>query len=192
MRWAGSGVRLLDVGCGDGVVLWNMANQSLHGMEISLARAQVAKRTLEDKGGIVVGNAESLPFRSGCFDVVLMLDAIEHIVDVRAALGETRRILRKDGRLVLTTPNIAFLSRRLQLLIGRFPSTSQPKEGIGGERGCLIDGGHLHYFTYRMMKTLLSEIGFRRLERMAVGRWQREMGLWPSLLSPTVGMIAYL
>ncbi len=84
---------------------------------------------------------------SNSIDCVVCVDTIEHVPDVYAAAAELRRVPKPGGRLVINTPNVAFGKRRLLSLLGRFPSTSQPNEGLGSD--VLFDGGHLHYFTYR-------------------------------------------
>ena len=54
---------------------------------------------------LVRGEAEHLPFKSGVFDVGLLLEVLEHIEDDRSALSEVRRILGADGEVVLSVPH---------------------------------------------------------------------------------------
>lgn len=54
---------------------------------------------------IVQSVAESLPLRDSCVETVVMFDVLEHVSDVRKALRECFRVLKKGGRLVITTPN---------------------------------------------------------------------------------------
>lgn len=56
----------------------------------------------------VVADAQQLPFRDGCFDVVKATEVMEHVPDAATALRECGRVLRPGGRLVLTVP---FLER---------------------------------------------------------------------------------
>jgi len=53
----------------------------------------------------VLGDAESLPLRSGQFDVVVSFETIEHVSDYRRLLAEVTRALRRDGLLIVSTPN---------------------------------------------------------------------------------------
>jgi SAM-dependent methyltransferase len=98
---------VLDLGAGDGRYLGFLAalfpsGPTLVGCEISLRRA----RRIKALGfRVVVAQAEALPFRSGIFDLVMLLEVIEHTRSPERTLDETRRVLGRAGRLVLTTPN---------------------------------------------------------------------------------------
>ena len=98
---------VLDLGAGDGRYLAFFAGffprrTLLVGCELSLVRA----RRLNAQGfRVVVAQAEALPFRAGAFDLITLMEVIEHTRFPDRALDETRRALMPRGRLVLTTPN---------------------------------------------------------------------------------------
>ena len=79
------------------------------------------------------------------FDVVLLLDILEHLYDYQGMLDDAKEVLKDDGRIFISIPNIANLYVRFNLLIGRFPYA---------DRG-LLDRNHLHFFTYGSAKKLL-------------------------------------
>jgi ubiquinone/menaquinone biosynthesis C-methylase UbiE len=108
---------------------------------------------------------------SSSVDRIISSDVVEHIPDIYTAVAEMRRVLRPGGLLVVNTPNAAYVKRRFQLPVGRFPSTSQSNEGLGSD--VLFDGGHLHYFTYRSLQLLLERGGFRVTGRQSYGRFGR-------------------
>ena len=58
---------------------------------------------------LAAASLAGLPFRSEVFDAVFACDVIEHVADERAALGELHRVVKPDGRLVLTVPAFQFL-----------------------------------------------------------------------------------
>jgi len=97
-------------------------------------------------------------------------------------------VLRPGGTLVINTPNIAFLKKRILLLMGRFPSTSQPNEGLGSD--ILFDGGHLHYFTFRSLSLLLERAGFAVEQSIGFGKLGRLHNVYPPLLSGGVQLVA--
>ena len=121
-------------------------------------------------------------------DRILSVDTIEHIPDVYAAASEMYRILRPGGTLIVNTPNIAYVKRRILLLFGRFPATSQPNEGLGSD--ILFDGGHFHYFTFRSLTLLLQKAGFHIIQRTGYGKFGRLHALWPNLTSVGVQLVA--
>jgi SAM-dependent methyltransferase len=59
-----------------------------------------------------LANASALPYADGVFDVVNFTDIIEHLFDPLRGLQEAARVLKKNGQLVLETPNRSYLQRR--------------------------------------------------------------------------------
>ena len=186
---------MLDVGCGDGRVLYNLRGrfQELHGTELSDQRVAAAKNTLRGlPHSIHTGNVENgLNYESGYFDCIVSADVIEHLVDVRAALREMVRMLSPSGSLILVTPNIARLKLRITLLLGRFPATSGPNEGLDTEPlDGLLDGGHFHYFTYNMLDRLLKQAGCAMTKSYGMGKYGWLHNLYPSILSTSCVVVA--
>ena len=69
----------------------------------SLKRTWARHRDLRNIG-FVIASVPTLPFTDASLDTVLFLEVLEHITDDRAALDEIHRVLRSDGRLVLSVP----------------------------------------------------------------------------------------
>ena len=194
--WAGSGQRVLDVGCGNGTTLYNLRGRysELYGTELAFARVETARRTLEGLPTQIIQNSieDGTEFEDGMFDTVICADVIEHVVNIWPALLEIRRVLKVGGCLVLTTPNIAAIRRRIQLLFGKFPSTSAGDEGLQLRNASeMLDGGHLHYFTFSMLKKVLARSCFVKTEQHGFGRLGRLHDIYPALLSSSCMCIAY-
>jgi SAM-dependent methyltransferase len=187
-----AGDTILDIGCGDGLLLYQFRHKFKHlvGVEYSAERLHAAKANLQGYSfrGVCATAEAMAPIESDCIDCIVMADVIEHIPDVYLASQEMFRVLKPGGILVINTPNIAFVVKRLRLLFGRFPATSQRNEGLGSD--LLFDGGHLHYFTYRSLRLLLDRSGFRIERKMGFGRFGKLHDLWPELLSVGVQWIA--
>jgi len=150
------GNRILDVGCGDGSFSQYSKEKfrRLYGTEISEEAAHIAQ-----KQGVLTTITDlnsSLSYKDNTFDAVTCLDVIEHLPDPRLLLAEIYRVLRPDGQLVATTPNIRYFRNLYRLIFkGTFPHTSADTSVWGG--------GHLHYFTRRDLNTLLNKVGFKKI-----------------------------
>lgn len=151
------GARVLDLGCGSGGLLAAVPSpKAAVGADLAWPALREAR-----KRGLAVVRAtlenRRLPFRSDAFDRVTCMDVVEHLFDPRPLLGEAHRVLRPGGLLVLQTPNVRHWHQVWRIAVrGRGPSTSGDPEGI--------DGGHLHYFTFRDVVDLLHEAGFADVE----------------------------
>jgi methionine biosynthesis protein MetW len=188
------GGRVLDVGCGNGKLLYNLRHKfdELCGIEFAATRVEIAALALEGLDGDVrQGNIEErLPWDDGYFDVIVLSDVIEHVVNLWPAMEEISRLLKPDGHVVLSTPNIACLKARLLLLLGVFPA-SKPKEGFALRTNAeLHDGGHVHYFTFSMLDHLFARYGFAKVEKFGLGRFGRLHNLRPQLLSSACMVVA--
>jgi hypothetical protein len=85
---------------------------------------------------------------------VLLLDVLEHLVQPESVLAQIRGALKENGRLVVSLPNVANISVRLALLLGRFPYA---------ERG-ILDRTHLHFYTRKSSRALLEDSGWEIVE----------------------------
>jgi 2-polyprenyl-3-methyl-5-hydroxy-6-metoxy-1,4-benzoquinol methylase len=88
------------------------------------------------------------------FDRVLLLDVLEHLLHPEQILRQSHDVLKRDGLLIVSLPNIANIHIRLMLLFGRFNYT---------ERG-ILDKTHLRFFTRKTARQLLESNGFSIVE----------------------------
>ena len=112
------GARVLDVGCGTGVLL--DAVQPAYGVGVDLSPAMVRlARGRFPRLQFRVGDAEALA-EGEAFDWVMMVDVLEHLGDPRSALASVRRACRPESRLIVVAANPAWqsilhLAERLRL-----------------------------------------------------------------------------
>lgn len=120
------GARVLDLGCGSGEALGELARitgGSLVGIDISLEELFLARKLLAEEGAeamLVAGCAEALPFAEGVFSFVYSPDVIEHVSSQPDYLKEIRRVLAPGAPALLNSPN------RFSIL------TPEPHVGIWG------------------------------------------------------------
>lgn len=108
----GSG-RALDIGMGGGRLCAALAERGWEasGIDPSEAMVALARSRLPDaEERLVVGRAEELPFPDASFDAVAALGSLEYAADLDAALREVFRVLRSEGRAVLSWPNFRGLT----------------------------------------------------------------------------------
>lgn len=164
---------MLDVGCGLArnlpIFAETLPSARLVGADIAPNAIEAARRAGFE--GEVCDATEHLPFDSGSFDVVTCGEVIEHVVDTDGLLDEMRRVLKPNGLLIVTTPNLAYVPNRLLLLAGIQPLFTETslRCNMGRMARWLGQGngtqGHLKIFTLPALKDLLLDRGFR-IERI--------------------------
>lgn len=103
-----SGTRVLDAGCGEGVLVEEFAaDLDIEGLDPNYSSERVRS-----------GSLTSLPYPDGSFDRALCLDVLEHLTldEQSRALGELQRVLRPRGELLVSVPNLAHLQSRVHFL----------------------------------------------------------------------------
>jgi SAM-dependent methyltransferase len=98
----GSGIELLDIGCGAGefCALAAARGASVHGLDATPAAIEHARRAVPD-GDFQAGLMEDLPWPDASFDVVTGFNSFQYALDIDAALSEARRVSRRGGRLAI-------------------------------------------------------------------------------------------
>jgi SAM-dependent methyltransferase len=151
---------VLDVACGIST-LGEIFGDQLYGMDLNPEAVKVAK-----KYGIhaKVGDVEKKwDYPDNYFDVVIASHIIEHVVNPDHLILEAKRVLKKNGLLIVATPNLAAWFNRILLLMGFQPfftevSTIDKTLGLKFTRKLTPHRdplGHLRVFTLDSLKDLL-------------------------------------
>lgn len=147
------GGSFLDIGCGKGRLgsfLKRQIAAKVTGIEIFREYANEAAKDLDE---VLCGNIEELDLSAytNRFDHVIFSDSLEHLLDPESALMKAKAMLRADGALLLSIPNVRNFRVTLPLvLFGRF---EYQDEG-------LLDRTHLRFFTRSSITNLLKHCGF--------------------------------
>jgi len=164
--------RFLDVGCGYGG-LSRLAGEYLgaeqvHGVDIDdrvvdEAVAKGVQVTLQDV------SAGPLPFQDGSFDGVMTLGMMDYLVSFDGVVRDLNRVIRDDGWVLVTLPNLASWHNRLALLLGYQPRdveiSSEILAGVAPGYAGEPPAGHIHIPTVKAFTELMTHHGF---ETMAV------------------------
>ena len=102
--------KVLDAACGTGygTALLAQSAERVFGIDISKEAISYAESNYSAKNvNFAVANIEKLPFESDFFDVVVSFETIEHVDTQKQEkfLSEVKRILKKDGIFIISTPN---------------------------------------------------------------------------------------
>ncbi|HEY3279062.1 MAG TPA: class I SAM-dependent methyltransferase [Gemmatimonadales bacterium] len=118
-RYAPTPGRLLDLGCGDGTILWLARGDgwTVKGVELFPEQAALVRDTL----GLDVETSDIMSYvvRPMTYDVVVLTHVLEHLADPVAALRKIRDLLVPGGVGVLEFPNIDAFDARLRRLLER-------------------------------------------------------------------------
>jgi len=110
---------VLDIGSGSGHGTWLMAAEgarSVSSLDCDRDKSQKIQKMCANVNNCYATamDAQAIGFKDGSFQVVTCFEVIEHIENPRILISEVRRILRRDGFLILTTPNRAMRLLPLQ------------------------------------------------------------------------------
>lgn len=166
--------RVLEVGCGSGNLGALLKSRGHHaaGIELIPEMAAEAATKLDD---VHCGDLETseLPWKPGSFDVLICGDVLEHLVDPWQTLRKLGELIREDGLIITSIPNIQNFRIITGLLRGQWEYADSG----------LLDVGHLRFFTWSTVEDLLNRSGFAVEQRQGLWnrKWHRRMLCWATL-----------
>lgn len=139
--------RMLEVGAGAGFFLkaaeragWDVAGIEVSSEAVNFARTELRLDVRQEP-------AETMTFPAASFEVAVMFDVIEHLLDPIVSLARIRRALRPGGLLIVSTPNVDALTRF----------------GLGIDWAVLSPAEHLYNFSGDSLSLALQRAGFTRV-----------------------------
>lgn len=169
--------RVLDCGCGDGFIAEKIKNLSpskieVFGIDISqTAGDKVRIKNIFFKKADV---SKKISFPDRFFDLVFAGEIIEHLEDPDKFLLEVNRVLKKNGFLVISTPNLAAWYNRILLFLGIQPVFTETSSRFNPGKPKILGKesdpvGHLRLYTIGALKELLKFYGFKSLTIKGIG-----------------------
>lgn len=174
---------VLEVGCHTGYFTELLQNNrcKIVGIEIDPKAASKAKQFAKK---VLVGDIEDENLLSQIdqrFDVILFMDVLEHLVDPWEILKSTKALLKRNGFVIITIPNVACWSIRKALFFkGKFTYIDT---GI-------LDITHLRFFTFTSAQKLILNSGYR-IEHCCIVEWRGPFARSLSKI-PLLRKLAYL
>lgn len=107
----GKTLSILDVGCGTGHYIQEMLirNHQVVGSDIAFGMLMKAKQKLnnfKNNSSLIHANIENLPFDDEAFDAIVCIGVIEYLPDPRKALKELNRLVKNEGVVIVSAPNL--------------------------------------------------------------------------------------
>lgn len=152
---SGNKLKVLDVGCATGangnyLITQGLASE-VHGIEISKDMAEIAKQAYSR---VYTGSLDNIDLKKTLnneeYDVILIGDVLEHLIDPWHILSQLTLHLKESGTIVVSLPNI----QHIDVFIHVFLKGNWPRN----ERG-IFDKTHLRFFTHKTMLELLDHAG---------------------------------
>jgi SAM-dependent methyltransferase len=147
--------RLLDVGCGSGMLGERIKTEldcHVVGLTHSESEAAIAAQRLDQ---VLVCDLNTLdPCEVGEFDCIVCSHVLEHLCDPDEVLRRLGHALSDEGTLIVALPNILYWRQRLDFLRGKFRYTD----------GGLMDRTHYRFFDWITAQELLAESGFKIID----------------------------
>lgn len=137
--------KVLDVGCGDGLLLSMLREKDIEGTGLDVSPEAVRKCRAKGFAAEVFDPNRPFPFPDKYFDHVVLLDVLEHVYAPEELLSEAKRVSKGD--IIISVPNFSSLPARIQVLLGKVPENNTPHKG------------HVYWFTYSVLKTLAKKSG---------------------------------
>jgi SAM-dependent methyltransferase len=139
--------KILDIGCGNGKRLLKLKEDDwdTYGVEIS----DIASKHARELGlNIFTSTLEQAEFEDEFFDVVILSHVLEHLSDPNITLKEIYRVLKNDGKLIISIPNVdSFEAKHLKKY---WTAWELPR--------------HLYHFTPVTIKSMLNKTGFEVID----------------------------
>jgi 2-polyprenyl-3-methyl-5-hydroxy-6-metoxy-1,4-benzoquinol methylase len=156
-------LNILDLGCGNGVLGQEIRNRYgdkhyLCGVELDPQGADMARPYYDN---LLIGDIMNLQFQKGSrrkFDLVLLVEVIEHLMTPSVLLRNLHQFLKPEGIVYITTPNVAYWSTRLRLAV----------RGDFGPDLLTLDPTHVRFFTFTSLEQMLKKSGYEVISKIPV------------------------
>jgi len=171
--YRGEGVKILDVGCGNGYITSRLAElgHRVVGVDVSQDGIDIARSTYPhiQFNTCSLYDSKYKELVDGLMDCVISIEVVEHLYYPRQLFNMSYQILKPGGYLIVSTPYHGYLKNLALSLLN----------GWDRHFGVDMDGGHIKFFSKNTLSFLGLEAGFKNTHFQGVGRFP---WLWKSMI----------
>ncbi len=164
-----TGKTILDIPCGDGRASYEFKKKGASVVALDLFPEFMSVDGIEAKYADL---SEKLPIDDASIDYVICQEGIEHMPNQLNVLQEFNRILKKDGIMLITTPNYSHARARVSHLLfetdfyKRMPPTEIDSIWFANDQQAKLYFGHLFLLGVQHLQTLMTVSGFKINDRI--------------------------
>jgi len=149
------GKKVLDVGCASGYLGEIIRNQGNYVVGIDITKKNIvkAKKVLDEAYVFDIENDDYGKLGTG-YDFIIMVEVIEHLFDPERSLRQILPLLKKGGKILLSTPNFVHIYNRIKIMFGIYDY----------HENTMINKSHLHFFTYKTFKQMMNGLGLKLIK----------------------------
>lgn len=177
-----SGGKILDIGCGDGHFLYLCSKKGFDCSGVDHSKALTSFASQKTGAEIIQGLYDLEMFPENHFDIITLIQVLEHIPEPAKALEIAKYHLKSDGLLVIEVPSIHAPHFLLYEWTGL-------KKFVKPPTGVIVS--HCGYYSPKSLTTLTRKCGFNQLS-VTTGRWQFKysgtLGIIGKMIDPILNL----
>lgn len=148
--------KVLDIGCNNAQIRYFLNESEYYGVDLEKDLVEQLKKQ-GIKAEQVDLNKDTLPFEKEKFNYVFLLDILEHVIDPKKLLNDSKQRLKPDGKIIITLPNDYHFLNKIRFLFNKHLT-----------RDPFAPYGHLHYFPIKTGENFLKQNGLRILKKIPI------------------------
>jgi 2-polyprenyl-3-methyl-5-hydroxy-6-metoxy-1,4-benzoquinol methylase len=156
------GLNILEVGAAYGETLYYLKNNGVasYAVGIDIFEDKSNKQNYKEIDRFIFGNIEELELSEfhNHFDIILLPDVLEHLIEPKAVLDKLKKCLKQNGKIIVSMPNIRHYSAVYKIFI---------KGDFSYEESGIFDYTHMRFYCRKNIKALLESSGYKVLKQQS-------------------------
>jgi SAM-dependent methyltransferase len=161
-RYYRPGLTIADAGCGN--CWWNVSGYPVIGIDVNENMLRWAKQHNRLADYHITADLSKTGFPDQSFDLFIMSETLEHLLNLEATVAEVKRVLKPDGLFLITVPYDFFLGPFFILFNINCLWQGYVRGSVYHRYRC----GHINHFTKARLKSVLADAGFDAKELFVV------------------------